>query len=144
MLVDEIPGLQRPIPVPTDMTKPFWDAANEQKLVIQHCNACGALVYPMRARCNRCSDAGPLGWKEVEGKAHIDVHLVIRDSRIRGFRSAQPINFAIIRLDEDPGINFLSNLPGTPAGEFKDDTPVELCFVKAAGSEQLIPEWRIA
>ena len=44
------------------------------------------------------------------------MYLVIRDSRIRGFRSAQPINFAVITLDEDPGINFLSNLPGTPAG----------------------------
>jgi hypothetical protein len=40
-------------------------------------------------------------WKEVQGKGHIDVYFVIRDSRIKGFRSAQPINFAVITLDED-------------------------------------------
>jgi uncharacterized OB-fold protein len=143
MLGQEIPGLVRPVPVPTDQSKPFWDAANEQKLVIQKCNACGKLVYPPRARCNMCNSAEPLGWTEVEGKGHIDVHLVIRDSRIRGFRSAQPINFAIIRLDEDPGINFLSNLPGTPPGEFEDGMPVEVVFAQVPGSDQLIPEWQI-
>jgi uncharacterized OB-fold protein len=82
-------------------------------------------------------------WTEVEGKGHIDVHLVIRDSRIRGFRSAQPINFAIIRLDQDPGLNFLSNLPGTAPGDFEDDMPVELVFSEIPGSDQLVPEWRI-
>jgi len=143
MLAQVIPGLQRPVPVPTDLTKPFWDAAKEQKLMIQKCAACGALVYPMRARCNKCSAAEPLGWAEVEGKGHIDVHLVIRDSRIRGFRSAQPINFAIIRLDEDPGINFLSNLPGTGPGEFEDGMPVEVVYAAVENSDQLIPEWQI-
>jgi uncharacterized OB-fold protein len=143
MLAQVIPGLQRPVPVPTELTQPFWDAAKEQKLVIQKCAACGSLVFPMRARCNVCSSAEPLGWSEVEGKGHIDVHLIIRDSRIRGFRSAQPINFAIIRLDQDPGINFLSNLPGTPPGEFEDGMPVEAVYAAVENSDQLIPEWQI-
>jgi len=143
MLSQVIPGLQRPVPVPTDLTKPFWDAAKQQKLMIQKCSACGSLAYPARARCNRCSSTAPLEWTEVEGKGHIDVHLIIRDSRIRGYRSAQPINFAIIRLDEDPGINFLSNLPGTPPGEFEDGMPVEVVFAQVEGSDQLIPEWQI-
>jgi uncharacterized OB-fold protein len=143
MLSEVIPGLQRPIPVPTDLTKPFWDAAKEQKLVIQKCSACGKLAYPPRQRCNQCNSAAPLEWTEVEGKGHIDVHLIIRDSRIRGFRSAQPINFAIIRLDEDPGINFLSNLPGTPPGEFEDGMPVQVVYAQVEGSDQLIPEWQI-
>lgn len=143
MLAQPIPGLQRPIPQATDLTKPFWDAAKEQKLVIQKCSACGKLNYPIRQRCNSCSSTAPLDWAEVTGKGHIDVHLIIRDSRIRGFRSAQPINFAIIRLDEDPGINFLSNLPGTPPGEFEDGMPVELVFSEIPGSDQLVPEWQI-
>jgi uncharacterized OB-fold protein len=142
MQVEEVPGLQRPIPVPTDLTKPFWEAANQEKLVVQQCSHCNTLFYPPRERCNSCGSTDPLGWKEVEGKGHIDVHLVIRDSRIRGFRSAQPINFVIVRLDEDPGLNFLSNLPGSDAGDVHDDGPVELVFVKAANADQLIPEWR--
>ena len=69
------------------------------------------------------------------------MYFVIRDSRIRGFRSAQPINFAVITLDEDPGINFLSNLPGTPPGEVPVGAPVELIFEETS-TGQLVHEWR--
>ena len=90
-----IPGLERPAPVPNDLTKPFWDACNERRLVLQNCTACARLHYPPTQRCNTWLGRH-LEWKEVQGKGHIDVYFVIRDSRIRGFRSAQPINFAVI------------------------------------------------
>ncbi len=38
-----IPGLERPAPVSNDLTKPFWDACNEQRLVLQNCTACERL-----------------------------------------------------------------------------------------------------
>ncbi len=137
-----IKDLERPIPIPSELTKPFWEAANQKKLVLQSCTACNKLQYPPRQSCNRCSSKAPLVWKDVKGRGHIDVYFVIRDSRIRGFRSAQPINFAIITLDEDPGINFLSNLPGTPAGKVPVGAAVELVF-EPAGPTQLVHEWQV-
>jgi uncharacterized OB-fold protein len=136
-----IQGLERPAPVANELSKPFWDACNERRLVLQNCTACNRLHYPPTQKCGKCGSA--LVWKEVKGRGHIDVFFVIRDSRIRGFRSAQPINFAVVTLDEDPGINFLSNLPGTPAGEVPDGAPVEVTFEKTSNG-QLIPEWRVA
>jgi uncharacterized OB-fold protein len=127
---------------PKPLTKPFWDACNERRLVVQHCTACARLHYPPTQRCNKCGSADTLEWKEVQGKGHIDVYFVIRDSRIRGFRSAQPINFAVITLDEDPGINFLSNLPGTPPGEVPVGAPVELIFEQTS-TGQMVHEWRV-
>ena len=76
-----------------------------------------------------------LVWKEVQGKGHIDVFFVIRDSRIRGFQSAQPINFAVITLDEDPGINFLSNLPGRAPGDVPAGAPVEVIFEQTSNGQ---------
>ena len=137
-----IPGLERPAPVPNDLTQPFWDACNEQRLVLQNCTACDRLHYPPTQRCNQCGSADHLAWKEVPGRGHIDVYFVILDSRIRGFRSAQPINFAVITLDEDPGVNFLSNLPGTPTGEVPVGAPVELIF-EPTSTGQMVPEWRV-
>ena len=134
-------GLERPAPVSSDLTKPFWDACNERRLVLQNCAACSRLHYPPTQKCAKCGSA-ELVWKEVQGKGHIDVFFVIRDSRIRGFRSAQPINFAVITLDEDPGINFLSNLPGTAPGEVPAGAPVELMFEQTSNG-QLIPEWQV-
>jgi hypothetical protein len=48
----------------------------------------------------------------------------------------------VITLDEDPGINFLSNLPGTAPGEVPAGAPVELMFEQTSNG-QLIPEWRV-
>jgi uncharacterized OB-fold protein len=137
-----IPGLVRPAPVPNDLTKPFWDACNERKLVLQICTACESLQYPPAPRCNQCGVADKLAWREVQGKGHIDVYLVMRDSRIKGFQGAQPINFAVITLDEDPGINFLSNLPGTPPGEVPVGAPVELIFEETS-TGQMVHEWQV-
>lgn len=136
-----IPGLERPAPVANELTKPFWDACNEKRLVLQNCPACQRLHYPPAQKCSKCG--GNMVWKEVKGKGHIDVFFVIRDSRIRGFRSAQPVNFAVITLDEDPGINFLSNLPGLRPGEVTPGTPVEVMFEQTSNG-QLIPEWQVA
>ena len=41
-----IPGLERPAPVANKLTKPFWAACNERRLVLQNCTACNRLHYP--------------------------------------------------------------------------------------------------
>jgi uncharacterized OB-fold protein len=136
-----IPGLERPAPAANELTKPFWDACNARRLVLQNCAACQRLHYPPAQKCAKCG-AGNMVWKEVQGKGHIDVFFVIRDSRIKGFRSAQPVNFAVVTLDEDPGINFLSNLPGRAPGDVTPGAPVEVIFEQTSNG-QLIPEWQV-
>jgi len=133
--------MARPIPVPNDFNKPFWDAVNERKLKVQKCTTCGRLGYPPRRTCDKCGGT-TFEWHQVQGKGHVDVGFTIRDSRIKGFREMQPINFAIITLDEDPGLNFLSNLPGTPAGTIPLGAPVELIFEEVAPG-RLLHEWRV-
>ena len=49
-----IPGLERPAPVPNELTKPFWDACNERRLVLQICISCERLQYPPTQRCDEC------------------------------------------------------------------------------------------
>ena len=137
-----IKGLERPAPVPNELTKPFWTACNEGRLMLQNCAACARLHYPPTQKCSKCGSADTLVWKEVSGKGHIDVFFVIRDSRIKGFQSAQPINFAVVTLDDDPGINFLSNLPGLAAGDVPQGAPVEVIFEETSNGQRL-PEWRV-
>lgn len=134
--------MPRPIPVPTEWNKPFWDACNEKRLVVQNCTACNLKQYPPAQRCAKCRSADNLEWKEVVGKGHTDIFFVIRDSRLKGFRDMQPINFVLVTLDEDPGLNFLSNLPGTPVGQVPLDAPVEVIF-EETGSGQLVHEWKL-
>jgi uncharacterized OB-fold protein len=41
----------RPVPVPTNITRPFWDAAKQGKLVLQRCRRCGTWQYWPRPVC---------------------------------------------------------------------------------------------
>jgi len=143
--------MPKQIPVPSGANKPFWDALNEHRLILQNCTNCDRLQYPVTQRCDQCG-GDSFEWKEVTGRGHILEYFVIRDSRIRRLQGDQPLNLALITLDEDPGINFLSNLPGTPAGEVPVGAPVELIFEPivpvenldpACNPNQLIHEWRV-
>lgn len=130
------------IPDPDELSKPFWEAVNERKLVVQNCTACDLLQYPPRETCSDCGSAEPLEWKEVSGKGHITAHIVIEDGRLDRRMPDQPYNLALVTLDEDPGINFYSNLPGVPPGEVPVGSAVEVMF-EEVGPGQLIHEWRV-
>jgi len=116
------------IPVPDALSQPFWDAVNEKRLALQHCAACGS--------------AEKLAWKEVNGRGHIAASIVIEDGRLERRMADQPYNLAVITLDEDPGINFYSNLPGTPVNEVPVGAAVEVIFEEVAPG-QLIHEWQV-
>ena len=105
------------IPVPDALSQPFWDAVNERRLVLQHCSACDRLQYPPQPACHVCGSAANLAWKEVQGKGHIAAYIVIEDGRLNRRMPDQPYNLAMVTLDEDPRVNFYSNLPGTPPYE---------------------------
>lgn len=129
------------IPVADELSKPFWDAVNARRLVLQHCTGCHKLQYPPQQTCQVCGSAG-LEWKEVSGKGHIATYIVIEDGRLNRRMPDQPYNLALITLDEDPTINFYSNLPGTPPYKVPVGAAVEVTFEEVAPA-QLIHEWRV-
>ena len=130
------------IPVPDELSKPFWDAVNEKRLVVQNCAACNTLQYPPRPACRDCG-SDTLEWKETSGRGHILAYIVVEDGRLARRMPDQPYNYAVITLDEDPRINFLSNLPGIPAYEVPVGSPTEVVFEEVAPG-QLIHEWQVA
>ena len=131
------------IPVPDELSKPFWDAVNERRLILKHCTACDKLQYPPVRSCQSCGSAESLCWKEVEGKGHISTYIVIEDGRLNRRMPDQPYNLALITLDQDPSINFYSNLPGIPTYKVPVGSAVEVMFEEVA-PDQLIHEWRVS
>ncbi len=130
------------IPVPDDLSKPFWDGVNEKRLTLQHCTACDRLQYPPKPVCQFCGSAEKLEWKDVEGKGHISTYIVIEDGRLNRRMPDQPYNLALITLDEDTSVNFYSNLPGVPPYEVPVGSAVEVMFEEVA-PDQLIHEWKV-
>jgi uncharacterized OB-fold protein len=130
------------IPVPDELSKPFWDAVNEQRLLLQNCTACDRLQYPPRQTCLACGSAENLEWKDVEGRGHVSTYIVIEDGRLGRRMPDQPYNLALITLDQDTSVNFYSNLPGVPPYEVPVGAAVQVIF-EQVGPDQLIHEWRM-
>jgi uncharacterized OB-fold protein len=134
--------MPKPIPVPDDVSKPFWDACNERRLIVQNCTACQRLQYPPQATCAQCRSADHLEWRQVSGRGRINGYCVMYDTRIVPLQADQPFNLAVIELAEDPAIKFLSSLPGVPVDEVPVGAAVEVDF-QEVGPGQLIHEWRV-
>src|ERR1051325_6536193 len=104
--------MPKPIPVPDEVSKPFWDACNERRLIVQYCTPCQRRQYPPQARCAECGTAAHLDWLETSGRGRINGYCVPYEARIVPLQADLPFNVAVIELEEDPAIKFLSSLPG--------------------------------
>ena len=134
--------MPKPGPVPDELSKPFWDACNERRLIIQNCRACNRMQYPPEKTCAACGSDHNLEWREVSGRGKIHGYCVMYDSRIRLLQADQPFNIAVIELDEDPSIKFFSHLPGTPPDEVPIGASVQVEFQETV-TGQLVHEWRV-
>jgi uncharacterized protein len=98
-------------PIPDDLDRPFYDAANEDRLVLQYCTTDDRWQYPPEPVCAQCGSAEHLEWRENDGDGTIYSYAVVYDTPIAALQADQPFNCAVIDLDHAPGINFLSHLP---------------------------------
>ena len=88
--------------VPDELNKPFWDAANEERLVIQNCSACDRLQYPFAPVCGQCRSGDNLEWKEVSGRGKIYNYGVVYDCPVATLKEDLPFNLAAVTLEEGP------------------------------------------
>lgn len=128
---------------PDDLTRPFWEAANEGRLVIQYCADCERLQHPPGRTCHACGSGDTLQWRQVSGRGRIYNYGVVHDCPIRLLQEDQPFNVAVVTLEEDPGIQMYSHLPGTPVDDVPVGEAVEVVF-EATANGQKVPEWRVA
>lgn len=128
--------------VPDELSKPFWEAANEDRLVIQICANCERLQHPPGPNCTQCGSVANLGWKEMSGWGKIYNYAVVYDCPVVMLKNNQPFNVAVVMLDDDPGIQMYSHLPGTPIDEVPLGTNVRVIFERTSNGQK-VPEWQI-
>ena len=90
----------RPLPWPNPTTQPFFDAAREQRLVLQRCPRDGFFFYP-RSRCPTCLGAD-WKWEEVAGRGRVHAFSVDRVGHLPALRALVPYAIAIVELDAGP------------------------------------------
>ena len=134
--------LPKQSPVPDDLSKPFWDACNEDRLLIQNCVACDRMQFPPEQSCAKCGSS-ELHWREVSGNGRVNGYCVMHDSRVKLLQVDQPFNIAVIELEDDPDVKMFSHLPGTKPDEVTTGASVRVEFQITEATGQKVPEWRV-
>src|SRR6185437_7331281 len=90
---------KKPIPIPDEASKPFFDGAREHRLMLQKCASCGCLMWPVKPRCTNCWSAD-ITWEQVSGKGILYSFTLMHQLFHPGFADEVPYNIAEVDLAE--------------------------------------------
>ena len=114
----------RPLPKPTPITQPFFDAAREHRLTLQRCPRDGFFFYP-RSHCPRCLGTD-WKWETVSGHGTVYAFTVDRIAHDSSFKERIPFAIAVIELDEGPRMT--ANIVACDVGDIRVGMPVQVAF----------------
>jgi hypothetical protein len=129
------PVLPKPLPNPTPISQPFWDAAREHRLAIQQCAACNRHLFYPRPLCPFCGSTD-LAWTDVSGRGIVYSFTVARRPTARPFEPDVPYVIAIVELAEGP--HMTTNIIGCDPDSVHVEMPVEAAFEEASETVTLV------
>jgi len=133
-------SVSKPIPVPDEISAPFFDGAREGKLMLQHCAACEGWSFPVRERCPHCF-AAKLEWRPASGRGTLYTFAIMHQVMNPGFASSVPYNVSQIDLEE--GVRMVSNVLGVANDALRIGMKLEM-FFDDVGDGIRIPKFRPA
>lgn len=133
---------QRAVPAVSDLTRPFWDAAREGRLVIQRCADCAYYNHPPRPSCDRCLSTN-LSFEAVSGQGAVWSFTVMHQKSVAGFEDAVPYLTALIELDEQPLLLLVTNLPGLAPDAIKIGARVRVSFEPLGQDGLKLPQFQL-
>lgn len=106
----------KPMPLATAISAPFWDGLKAGKILLQQCNSCQKWTFYPRRHCSHCL-AHDLRWQEVSGHGTLYTFTVARVPTLPEFAGAQPQILAVVELDQ--GVRMNTTLVGLEPEQIK-------------------------
>ena len=128
----------KPLPDPTDVSRPFWDAAREHRLLIQRSRATGKHVFYPRA-ISPFGRGDELEWVEVSGRGTVYSYTVARRPTGPQWAADVPYVIAIVELEE--GVHLTANIVECDVDAVRVDMPVEVTYQDVT-PEVTLPQFR--
>lgn len=131
-----------PLPVPDEITRPYWEAARRGELAIQRCQVCRRYFHPPEVICTACG-AEQLAFEPVSGRGTVYTYCVMYDRRVHGFTDRVPYVSLWVELVEQPLLIVVSNLVEAGPEDVRIGLPVEVTFERLT-DEITLPQFRPA
>lgn len=116
---------EKPLPVPTEDSLPYWEACKRHELRMQKCLRCGHVRFPPSALCPKCTSL-ETEWALLSGRGEVFTFIIVHQTYHPAFFEETPYNVAIVRLEEGPAIH--SNIVECAHEDVRVGMPVEVVF----------------
>ena len=93
------------LPEPSELTQPFWDACQDDRLVVQQCTDCNTKFFTPLPACPACQSQN-WSWAESPGTGTLYSFTVVH----RPAQPDRPVPYVIGIVDLDDGWTMLSNI----------------------------------
>jgi uncharacterized OB-fold protein len=135
----------KPIPVPDEESRPFFNAARQGVLLLRRCHACttymsptGGIGTPLRPRCVCCFSAD-LGWARSGGRGTLYSFALMHQVYDPSFADEVPYNISVVELAE--GVRMTTNVVDCSNDELWIGMPLEVTFEQVS-DDFAIPKFR--
>ncbi|MET7797245.1 Zn-ribbon domain-containing OB-fold protein [Streptomyces decoyicus] len=115
--------MTRPVPVPTELTRPFWAAARHGRLVVPACSPCGHRFFTPEPVCPACWSED-WTWEPSTGRGTVYAVTVVHRAPGPGFE----VPFALAAVDLEDGGTLLSHVVDVPVEQVVTGMPVRVSF----------------
>ncbi len=129
----------RPLPIPTPTSQPYWDALRQHRLVLQYSPSTGQWVYyPRNLAPGTLAD--DLEWREVTGTGVVYTFTIADRPTAPAWQGASPQLIAVVELDEGPKMT--TELVGVAPDAIRIGMRVRAVFDDVTGSEVTLLRFR--
>lgn len=101
----------RPLPVPDEVSSPFWSAAAQHVLNVARCAHCSQFSMPPDVVCPHCRTSDPrFEFTPVSGRGTVRSWTVVRQALLPGFEKELPFVLVDVELVEQADLRLIGRL----------------------------------
>ena len=131
--------IDKPLPVATAESQPYWEGLKAHRLVLQRCAECKTPRHYPRPMCDVCFSLEH-EWFDASGKAQVHSWMVSHHAFHPGFRSETPYVLLTVQLAE--GVRMVAPMVENDASRLSLGLPVVLEYDDVS-EEITLPRFRI-
>jgi len=114
---------QKPLPIPTQDTKEYWEGCKRHQLLVQKCRNCGTLRFYPRPMCPNCNSMDS-EWVKARGKGRVYSWTIA----VQQFHPTFEVPYIIAIVELEEGVRMTTNIIDCKPEELHVGMLVEVVF----------------
>jgi len=132
----------RPMPLPDEVTAPFWEGCRRGELRMQRCAECARFRFHPRPMCPHCLSLAS-EWVRMSGEGTLFSFVICHPPVLPAFQVQVPFAVALVELAEDAGLRMVGGVLDCAPDRLRIGQKLRVDFEEIADGV-VLPQWRLA